>query len=37
MDVVVVIRSIIIKVVMVKLGVLNTVERIIAWNQTQQA
>jgi len=37
MDVVVVIRFIMIKVVIVNLGVLNTVARIIAWNRTQQA
>jgi len=37
MDVVIVIRFIMIKVVIVNLGVLNTVARIIAWNRTQQA
>ena len=37
MDVVIVVRSIIIKVVIVNVGVLNTVVRILAWNRTQQA
>jgi len=37
MDVVIVVRSITIKVVIVNVGVLNTVVRILAWNRTQQA
>jgi len=37
MDVVVVIRSVMIKMVIVNLGVLNTVVRIIAWIRTLQA
>jgi len=37
MEVVVVIRSVMIKVVIVNVGVLNTVARIIAWNRIQQA